>query len=205
MDLISLRDHRAAFRPEFPICSPIGALTWDGVFVAFAFPPRSPPQPRSPKGLTRWGTDARLCPSFEEFKTEMYLFFYARLPRAQIYLIGTAPNRPGDPTSAHDPSPGFTSFSTIKPKTLRMGTVVCENGEFRADSRPDAHNCPRGRAARLYSREHAFPTVLPNPAQGVMPDAQRTGHTPGPRPMLSGYSLQDRARRRPSCKTELHS
>ena len=55
--------------------SPIGALTWGGVFVTFAFPPRSPPQPRSPKGLTRWGTDARLCPYFGEFKTEMYHFF----------------------------------------------------------------------------------------------------------------------------------
>jgi len=75
MELISLHDHRRAFRPEFRICSPIGPLTWGGVFVTFAFPPRGTPQPRSPKGLTRWGTDARLCPYFGEFKTEMYHFF----------------------------------------------------------------------------------------------------------------------------------
>ncbi len=50
-DLNLLRDHRDAFRPEFRICSPIGPLTWGGVFVPFAFPPRTPPQPRSPIGL----------------------------------------------------------------------------------------------------------------------------------------------------------
>ena len=50
-----------------------------------------------------------------------------------------------------------------------------------------------------------FPAVLPNPAQGAMPDAQRTGHTLGPCLMLSGYSLQDRTPRRPSRKAELHS
>ena len=41
---------------------------------------------------------------------------------------------------------------------------MCENGEFRADSRPDAHNYPRRRAACLYSRGRAFPAVPPNPA-----------------------------------------
>ena len=48
----------------------------------------------------------------------------------------------------------------------RRGTGVCENGEIRAGSRSYAHNCPRGRAACPYSREHVFPAVLPNPAQG---------------------------------------
>ena len=41
------RSPRGTFRPEFWICSPIasGPLTWGGVFVLFAFPPRTPPQP----------------------------------------------------------------------------------------------------------------------------------------------------------------
>ena len=94
MDLNLFREHQAAFRAEFRPPFPIGPLTWGGVFVKFPFPPRTPPQPRAPSGLTRWGTDAKLCPYFGEFKTEMYHFFYPRLLRAQIYLIGRAKNRP---------------------------------------------------------------------------------------------------------------
>ena len=79
------------------------------------------------------------------------------------------------------------------------------------------------RASCLGSREPAFPTVLPNPAQdGVMPDAQRTGHTEAPanverllpaRPsaakVLARSALPPRVfggrSTGPSRKTELHS
>ena len=51
MDSNQLRDIQVEFRPGFRICFTIGALTWAGVFVTFAFSLRGPPQPRSPIGL----------------------------------------------------------------------------------------------------------------------------------------------------------
>ena len=49
----------------------------------------------------------------------------------------------------------------------RRGKAVCENGEFWADSRQDAHNCPRGRAACPYSCGRAFPALPPALREGT--------------------------------------
>ena len=63
----------------------------------------------------------------------------------------------------------------------RRGTV-CENGEFRTESRQYAHNCPRGRVSCLCSRKTASAAVLPNSAQGycgTVPSGRGQPHSYG--------------------------
>ena len=72
MDLNLFREHQAAFRAGFRICSPIGPLMWGGVFVTFAFPPRTPPQPRSPIGLNSMPDCA---PILGNLKRKCIIFF----------------------------------------------------------------------------------------------------------------------------------
>ena len=93
MDLISLRDVQAAWSSRSRILFPWEGMQWASVPVKFPFPPRSPPQPRSPIGLNTMPDCAPILGNLKTL-TEMYHFFYPRLLRAQIYLIGRAKNRP---------------------------------------------------------------------------------------------------------------
>ena len=72
MDLNLFREHQAAFRAEFRPPFPIGPLTWGGVFVKFPFPPRTPPQPRSPIGLN---TMPDCAPILGNLKRKCIIFF----------------------------------------------------------------------------------------------------------------------------------
>ena len=72
MDLNLFREHQAAFRAEFRPPFPIGPLTWGGVFVKFPFPPRTPPQPRSPIGLNSMPDCA---PILGNLKRKCIIFF----------------------------------------------------------------------------------------------------------------------------------
>ena len=72
MDLNLFREHQAAFRAEFRPPFPIGPLTWGGVFIMFAFPPRTPPQPRSPIGLNSMPDCA---PILGNLKRKCIIFF----------------------------------------------------------------------------------------------------------------------------------
>ena len=109
-----MRDARVEFCPGVWICSRIGPLTWGGVFVPFAFPPRGTPQPRSPMGPH---TMPDCAPISGKLKRKCIIFFYPRLLRAQIYLVGTSPNRPfscpdGTSLAADSETPGPVVFSS---------------------------------------------------------------------------------------------
>ena len=82
-----------------------------------------------------------MCPYFKEFKAGMYLFFYPRLPTAQIYLIGTKPNRPSSIwhagtldsfSSAFPPqAPAIARFDPSRPSGL-VYYSFCISSSFRA-------------------------------------------------------------------------
>ena len=65
-------DARVGVCPGVWICSRIGPLTWGGVFVTFAFPPRTSPQPRSPIGLNSMPDCA---PILGNLKRKCIIFF----------------------------------------------------------------------------------------------------------------------------------
>ena len=74
----------------------------------------------------------------------------------------------------HKPSRGVTGAKTkINHQDGVKGTVD-EINEFRPGIRHDVRSCPMGRPTSLRLHCAASPTVLPNPAQDVMPKGRRT-------------------------------
>ena len=77
------------FGAGFGYVHPLGLLHGLGCLLCSYSQREAPHSPGPPLGLTRWQT----VPLFQGIQNGNVSFFYARLPRAQIYLLGTKSNR----------------------------------------------------------------------------------------------------------------